>query len=416
MLKRIRRGLSVVLLAVLVLGAGGQHHRPGPLDLAISPYRYSQVQWMLGHLSDKWVHKLAVSLPWTSRPGHEERAGQAREFFNSGQQLRALERPPQVSITSGPHTGAQAQTARWETRLLKERRLKLQPEVEEAIESGISAVLVQEGLAFWAGLLFPPVDAVIAGSPHVLVLSPRHRIERQLTVLLLPEITNEEKERIEDLVFQQQNLAALVEETGGVATYPSVVADSSALRDTVVAVAHEWLHQWFFFRPLGQNFWNSFDMITLNETAATLASEEIGHRALQHMTGQTENREPVPSVAASPGAFDYNSEMRKTRLQVEELLAQGRIEDAEAYMEERRQVMVAHGYRIRKINQAFFAFHGTYATSPASISPIAGQLQQLREGSKSLGDFLKTVARFDSYQEFVNYLAATGTVPPPAGS
>jgi hypothetical protein len=156
-------------------------------------------------------------------------------------------------------------------------------------------------------------------------------------------------------------------------------------------------------------------MITLNETAATLASKEIGDRALQAMTGQTGSQEPAPSMADTPSAFDFNAEMRQTRLRVEELLAQGKIEEAEAYMEERRQVIVAHGYLIRKINQAFFAFHGTYATSPASISPIAGQLQQLRERSKSLGDFLRTVARFGSYQEFLDYLAATGAVPAPAG-
>jgi hypothetical protein len=413
MFKRTRQVMVGFALAVLVLVAGGEHHRPDPLDLAIAPYRYSQVRWTLGHLPDKWVNKLADSLPWASRQDREERVAQAQEFFNLGQQLRALERRLQVSITSGPH--AEAQAARRETGQVQQQRLKLQPGVEEAIESEIGAVLAQEGLTFWAGLTFPPVDAVFAGSPHVLVSSPRHRIERQQTILLLPKITNEEKERIEALVLQKQNLSALVEGTGGVATYPSVVSDSGTLRDALVAVAHEWLHHWFFFRPLGQSFWSSSDMMTLNETAATLASREIGHRALQGMTAQTGNQEPVPVIADNPNSFDFNAEMRQTRSRVEELLAQGRIEGAEAYMEERRQFIVAQGYLIRKINQAFFAFHGTYATSPASISPIAGQLQELRARSKSLGDFLRTVARFGSYQEFLDYLAATETVPAPAG-
>jgi len=53
--------------------------------------------------------------------------------------------------------------------------------------------------------------------------------------------------------------------------------------------------------------------------------------------------------------------MRETRIRVDKLLAQGRIEEAEAYMEERRQEFVAHGYYIRKLNQAYFAFHGAYA-------------------------------------------------------
>ena len=73
-------------------------------------------------------------------------------------------------------------------------------------------------------------------------------------------------------------------------------------------------------------------------------------------------------------------------------------------MEERRQLMVANGHFIRKINQAFFAFHGSYATSAASISPIDGQLEQLRSRSDTLEDFLKRVAGFGSYQEFLEYL------------
>ena len=42
-------------------------------------------------------------------------------------------------------------------------------------------------------------------------------------------------------------------------------------------------------------------------------------------------------------------------------------------MEERRLLMVEHGYPIRVLNQAYFAFHGAYAESPASSSPIGAQ-------------------------------------------
>ena len=85
-------------------------------------------------------------------------------------------------------------------------------------------------------------------------------------------------------------------------------------------------------------------------------------------------------------------------------LTEGKIEVAEAYMEERRQLMNANGFGIRKINQAFFAFHGSYATSAASISPIDGQLRELQNQSSSLEEFIKTVAVFASYQEFLDHL------------
>ena len=83
------------------------------------------------------------------------------------------------------------------------------------------------------------------------------------------------------------------------------------------------------------------------------------------------------------------------------LLAQ---EGAKVAICARRQELLDRGYRIRKINQAYFAFYGSYATSAASVSPIEGQLRGLREQSASLEEFLKTVAQFSTYQEFLDYL------------
>ena len=123
------------------------------------------------------------------------------------------------------------------------------------------------------------------------------------------------------------------------------------------------------------------------------------------MTGIViERQPPAPPSEPRADAFDFNAEMRETRHRAEQLLAAGRIEDAEAYMEQRRLELLEHGYRIRKINQAFFAFYGSYATSAASVSPIEGQLRQLREESASLGDFLNTVAQFSAYGDFLEYL------------
>jgi len=287
---------------------------------------------------------------------------------------------------------------------IKTRRSQIRPLVEEAIEAEISAVLAQEGFASRIGFIFPPVDTVFTSSPGVLVLSPRERIFRQKTVLLAPGIGDEERNRIEDRLFFEENLSALVEDTGGVAVYPSVVSDSGSLHHAVVIAAHEWLHHWFFFHSLGQHFWDSSDMTTLNETAATIGGEEIGDRAFTAMTGERVIRDSNALGPQDPDAFDYDKAMRQTRMRTEELLGQGQILEAEAYMEERRQTMVANGFLIRKINQAFFAFHGSYAANPASISPINDQLKELRNRSASLEEFLNRVAGFGSYREFLDYL------------
>ena len=410
MLKRVRKGIVTIVLVLLLLMVGHGDYRPSALDLAVAPYKYDLVSWELSNFLDKWVHKLGDSLPWNSTPTSEENIARAQEFFNLGRKLRELERKllfPEATA-DGAVSEDEAHMVGEEIEQIRRQRREMQSDVEETIESEVGAILSQEGFSSRIGLLLPPVDAVFSSSPHVLVLSPRDRIERKETALLAPNITNYEKERLEDLVLREENLAALVEGTGGVATYPSVVSDSGGLRRALETVAHEWLHHWFFFRPLGQHLWDSSNMNTLNETTATLGGREIGDRAYEAMTGETVSRDPPkPPAEPDPDAFDFRAEMRETRLRTEELLAQGKIEEAEAYMEERRLFFADHGHFIRKINQAFFAFRGTYATNPASISPIGDQLGELRRRSDSLGDFLKTLAQFDSYQEFLDHLAET---------
>lgn len=63
-------------------------------------------------------------------------------------------------------------------------------------------------------------------------------------------------------------------------------------------------------------------------------------------------------------------------------------------MENRRTVFVENGYPLRVLNQAYFAFHGSYGTSGASTSPIGPKLDRLRELSPDLRSFLETVRWF----------------------
>jgi len=73
-------------------------------------------------------------------------------------------------------------------------------------------------------------------------------------------------------------------------------------------------------------------------------------------------------------------------------------------MEQKRQYLASKGYYIRKLNQAYFAFYGTYADRPTSISPIGIELKELRSQSASLKDFLETVAAMTSRQELIDSL------------
>ena len=402
-LKRIRTGFLLGFLAVLVTASGNGDYRPTNLDLAVAPYRYGLVEWEFSHFLDKWLHKVGDALPWADDPEVSQRRAQVQEFFDLGRELQRLElQLPGQGSPSLNESGNESPPGASLIQRLEARRKALQPDVEETVESEIGAVLNQEGFSSWPGLIFPPVDTHFSPAPGVLVLSPRDRIFRLKTIVLQPGLTNRDKGRLEDRVLSEEDLSALVVKISGIATFPSIVSESGDLRRALDAVAHEWLHHWFFFKPLGQGFWDSPQMTTLNETAATIGGVELGAKGYAAITGQPPVRPPDPEDVSR--ASDFDGAIRETRLGAEELLSQGKILEAEAYMEQRRLLVVDQGFRIRKINQAFFAFRESYATDPGSISPIDAQLRELRQRSDSLEDFLKTVAGFGSYSEFLEHL------------
>jgi hypothetical protein len=65
-------------------------------------------------------------------------------------------------------------------------------------------------------------------------------------------------------------------------------------------------------------------------------------------------------------------------------------------MDEQRDYLQTQGYDIRKLNQAYFAFYGTYADTPAYNNPIGTTIQNIRDNSNSLKNFLNTMANVTS--------------------
>ena len=407
-IKWSRKGILTIFVAYLIMLVGFREFNLSPVDLAVAPYQYSILDWELTHLPDKWTHKIAGLWSINSSATQDEKLTQVKEFFDLGINLHRLEQ--QTIFPNRPSEGQSPQPEVYPNLIenidnIKERREFLQSSVEETIERAIANTLKEEGLSILIGV-FPPVDTVFTRSPHVLILSPRDRIERQQDILLNPGLSVLDKEEIEDqIVFEKQDLSVYIEDTGGVAVYPSVVSDIFGLQNATDISSHEWIHHWLLFKPLGQSFWNNTEMASLNETVATLAGKELGDKVFTSLTGKEVNQTmPSPTKPLDSDSFDFRAEMQQTRMQAEALLSAGNIEEAEAYMEERRQLFVANQYLIRKLNQAYFAFHGTYAASAASISPIGDQVQELRDRSESLENFLNTVSRFSTYQEFLDHL------------
>jgi hypothetical protein len=113
----------------------------------------------------------------------------------------------------------------------------------------------------------------------------------------------------------------------------------------------------------------------------------------------TELREPT-----EPPTFDFRAEMHETRVTVDELLADGKIDEAESYMERRRSFFWEHGYPIRKLNQAYFAFYGAYADEPGGAAgavedPVGEAVRALRAQSPSLAVFLKRISWIMSFEQ-----------------
>jgi hypothetical protein len=201
--------------------------------------------------------------------------------------------------------------------------------------------------------------------------------------------------------------SALVVELGGLATFPSYVSNQADTKFIIKTAAEEWLHQYLAFTPLGflyvmdtAGIRQDYDIATMNETVASMVSQEIGEMIYQKYYAPPATNTAAPEAAEK--GFDFNKAMREIRQAVDSYLARGEIETAETFMAQQRQYLAANGYYIRKLNQAYFAFYGTYADSPTSISPIGTELKKLRSESASLKDFLGKVSVMTSRQDLAD--------------
>ena len=189
----------------------------------------------------------------------------------------------------------------------------------------------------------------------------------------------------------------------GLSTYPTLVTDTDSLRSVLRTAAHEWLHVYWFFRPFGQAFWLSEEMATLNETAADIAGRELGDATFVRMGGDLDEnaRRYLPQEDRDPR---FTRMMRETRQHTEELLAEGKVEEAEEYMKERWWQMRLGGYGLRKLNQAYFAMHGIYGESVTSVSPIGDEVAEFRTYFATTGDFIRALNGVSTYGEFLERL------------
>jgi hypothetical protein len=283
---------------------------------------------------------------------------------------------------------------------------------EAVLQQQISQVLKQNQLSF-LGQPIPPVQYHSTALPYALIVSPRDVIQQDADISLLPQLTLDEITALEQNVENVLNVSALVVPVGGVGVYPTMVMETSNFPWLAEVVSHEWTHNYLTWHPLGMLYMESPALRIINETTASIVGKEIGAAALeryypQYIAGKSpvlKNARPAPVVEDD---FDFRAEMRETRVQVDALLADGKIEEAESYMEKRRAIFVDHGYNIRRLNQAYFAFYGAYADQPggaAGEDPVGAAVRQFRAESESLSAFLKRIAWVTSYEALLRRLS-----------
>ena len=293
----------------------------------------------------------------------------------------------------------------------------LAPLAEAVLQNQLMSILHNSGLSF-LGQVIPPSLYQVSEIPQNLVISPRNEIRREMDISLSPRISIDSKNLIEESIFSELNHAALVVPIGGIGTYPTMVMQSSNLIRLTEVIAHEWVHNYLTLRPLGMLYMADEDLLTINETTATIAGLELGWLMMEKyypdqippgaLPPRFEISPPLAEVELDPDVFDFHTEMRLTRVETDRLLAEGDIEGAEAYMELRRQVFWENGFAIRRLNQAYFAFHGAYGGSPgggaAGEDPVGPAVITLRAQFDELADFINTISWVSSYDALLRLL------------
>jgi hypothetical protein len=415
---RILRSLEIgfyALFFVILLSGSTLLYSNAPGDAArryTRPVEFDFVNWTLDALGVK-LGQSAIAAPYYfDGPARHQLVV---DYFNlmdtilqDENKLNLIYSNPSVKDPAAASTSLRAELAGLYT-----RQSQLDPMAESILQEQVSATLADEGLTT-GGQPIPPVLFHLTPLPYNLVISPRNKIQEDASISLIPDLTVDQQATLENQVDKGLDVSSLVVPVVGIGTYPTMIERTTALDWLTDTIAHEWTHNWLDSRPLGLNYDTNPALRTMNETTADIVGGEVGAALLKRyypeVAAQYAMQVQAASLSASPApaSFDFRVEMHTTRVHVDELLAAGKITEAESYMDQRRQVFWDNGYPIRKLNQAYFAFYGAYADIPggaAGEDPVGPAVRALRARSSSLAAFLKTIAQMSSFQQLQNALA-----------
>lgn len=400
----------LLLLTVFLLNGSGlvERDQNGRLRAFTRPLEFDYTRWTLQTVGIKLSHAALNTPGYLPVEQQPEVVVQylhlLEQIWQVQDEIETMYADPAVQ---DPHTAAAELNVELEG-LLQERDW-LQPLAEALLEAQVSQVAAEVGLSL-GGQTLPPVQFHMTPPPAALIVSPRSAIRQDDNISIAPGLSMEEIEALEATVDEALDVSSLVVGIGGIGVYPTMVMETNNLNWLAEVVAHEWIHNYLSLHPLGMRYLASPELRTMNEMAASIAGMELGAAVIARFYPQYLPQAPSPFLwqfgppqPRQVEAFSFRAAMRETRITTDALLAEGKIEDAEAYMELRRQFLWDNGYHIRKLNQAYFAFYGAYADASgmpgaaAGADPVAAGVRALRDQSANLAAFINRMAWMASY-------------------
>jgi len=414
-LKHIRLSLFIFVLFWLIPGSTiNVNGLFNALAFHISAYSFDYIGWELNALGSKFNQTLFGKHAYLSP---EEGSQYVRHYMADlarAQQLEAQIRRYYINPVDNPDTATT--DLRDERDALRESLTSRQLTAEAILEGQVATVLVEEGFGV-AGQLFPPMSMHFTEVPNLLIVSPRDEIRFNISLNLVP-LNVDTTTELETFIDETYDVSSLIVPLGGIALYPAMIFETASISRAVEIFAHEWAHHYLYFYPLGISYFTGGDGFasearTINETTADLFGKVIASKVLQRYYPDHEpprlpeppdpNAEPAPPQPIAPDRFDFGTTMNDTRVTADELLAEGKVEEAEAYMESQRLLFVENGYNIRKLNQAYFAFYGGYQSGDipgiGGADPIGPNVLTVLRASRTPLRYLENMRNITSRAE-----------------
>lgn len=378
-------------------------------------YLFDFAQWEGDTLTDKLATGLLAPERYMTA---EQRVEYVREYLKLVNEIADLERQVEDIYVNPSIDDPAAASADLRARrdALRADQHDRQPIAEAIIQSQVSEMLVEYGFGV-GDTIIPSVSIRFTELPTMMILSDRDHIERIGAFPLEHGLTVDQMEQLEQDMEKELDVSALVVPIGGLGVYPAMLIETGWTSAVYEIAAHEWTHHYLALFPLGSNYGLTPDLYTMNETTANIVGNEIGwailNRYYPDLAGPPPDYTPLPATVEQPAqtptaGFNFNREMHKTRVITDALLAAGDISGAERYMEARRLLFIQNGYSIRKLNQAYFAFYGSYADSGGATGsdPVGPALRNLRYYSQSLFVFVTQVREITSFEQLEAVLEA----------